>query len=266
MKFNTIASYSFLFLLVLFSSCKNEEKDTPNTETASEAPIVNETETQVFEGQIDGQHDIIMELNLEQNSIRGELIYKSVGVPILIEGSLNNNFLEVKEIINGAGNAKIAGKFNNGVYEGIWVKSGSSEKLPMSMKASDSDFRSFINEDKMHEIKITGTYEMPEEEGVNSNSEIRLNYTKNGEVEFSLIGIGSAPSYNQGFLSGIAQYQNNEITYTDQEMKGCSFTINFTSLGLEISCEDDKCGFGANVRLSGAYQKTSYEKPEINFN
>jgi hypothetical protein len=260
MKINTITIYSFLLLLVLFSACKNEEKDNSNTEMASEMPneeiIAREGGFQVFEGEIDGKYEIIMEVNLNKNPVKGTLIYKSVGVPILLEGGVNNNFLEMKEVINGVSHAKFAGELGNGTYNGIWVKSGSSEKLPLSMKASNSEFNSFIDREKANEIKITGTYKMPKKEGTTSDNEIRLNYTENGTVEFSL-------ESDKGVISGIAQYKNSEITYVDEKKESCSFTIAFMASGLEMSSKGEGCSFGENASVNGQYTKITYEKPEI---
>lgn len=157
MKINTVIVYSFLLVVVLFYSCKNEEKDTSNAEIVSEmsdAAIIDEGEYQIFEGQIDGQYDIIMKIDLTKNTVKGELIYKSVGVPIRLEGGLNDNFLEMKEIIDGSSHAKFAGELENDVFNGVWVKSGSSQKLPLSMKVSNSDFNSFIDEEKVNEVNL----------------------------------------------------------------------------------------------------------------
>jgi len=265
----------FLVLIFLVASCNNNQQE--NNKGASDNPDqsniseenkvdddVNKDTTDIFvasdfstltlEGKIDDKFPIIVEIKNNDGRISGEVIYKKIGTPIVLEGKFgSNNAMKWSEIFDGKNGAIYDGILTKTDFTGTWHDQEKGQEFPFNLKVTDSDFADY------NKLDVSGVYELGTKGSKNGHGIFAVQKMNNTKLKFFFFKMGNAPAHNQGNLTGNAVLKANSATYSDVDDEWqCEFDMNFSTTQLKVSSNIDasNCGFGHNIYVDGAYQKT----------
>ena len=209
---------------------------------------------------------VAMTLNKNGQNLSGQMLYKKVGQPIELNGTIDDaGTISLKESIDDEITGYYEGQIIDNVFHGIWQSGDKKRSFDFSMNASDKDFNSFVKKKEI--LKYTGLYEIKPAEGRDADYHYMFEVEQTGEdnIKFLFYGNRGKPSYNMGSIEGEAVLKAGIATFENNEYGDCAFQIKFRDDGLEALYLDDKneCGFGFGVYLEGDYKKTNSDKPKF---
>lgn len=256
--------YLLFSITLLLFACGNSNE---NKETTSSNEVLSEFIQLTFEGALKAKKDIpvAMELNKNGQNLSGQMLYKKVGQPIELNGTIDRaGTIFLKESIDEKITGSYEGQIIDNVFNGIWISGDGKTSFDFIMNVSDSDFNSFVKK-KAEILKYTGLYEIKPSENQDADYHytFEIEQTSEDNIKFLFFGTRGKPSYNMGSIDGKAILKNNIAVFENKEYSDCEFQLKFTDSGLEATYlnEKDDCGFGFRVYLQGDYVKTNSDKP-----
>lgn len=218
---------------------------------------------QMYDGLINNRISINLSLTFDGNLVYGTLIYKKVGQPIKIIGSLQNDEIMLHEF---DGKTDITGIYygtkKGDEISGSW-SSPSGKEMKFSVKKTTS------NEISKTEItSVTGTYAYSfGKDGGTGNMYVRQ--AEKDKIILEIQAIKGPPSYNQAIIEkNTLKLVNNEAIYENTEFGKCEFKISFFEGGANIVYvgEAYDCGFGNGASVVGNYLKYDSKAPKFSNN
>lgn len=138
---------NYIFSLLCFSllyACNRDVKKTNSTEEISSqadtiTQILQTNFTAKYQGSIDNQYNISMELIKFGNSLGGSYFYTSKGIPIKISGSIEENgALNITEYNNkGEISGYFEGRLKGNDIEGKWFNKDKSKSMPFKVSQTN---------------------------------------------------------------------------------------------------------------------------------
>lgn len=210
-----------------------------------------------YEGELEGGIPIELKFLQSDDIVKGELIYKKVGKPITIIGTVDENgsyrvyeFGE-KGMITGI----LSGNFESDAKNLSWFSPESRKRLKMELELkSKKDGRFDFGDNDM-----VGVYRYEfGKDGALGN--LTVDKVTKDSIYFDLICLTHAPGRNMATLEEAAMPINGNkvsIDFKDDEYYDCAYDIIFYKDFVSIKYVDDRmeCGFGHNARVEGIFVK-----------
>ncbi len=212
-----------------------------------------------FEGTINGRFPIIMNLIFDDNLVEGTLIYKKVGLPIKIIGSIDNNEFTLNEFdtntqITGTFIAEITGRR----LVGYWF---SPDGKQMSFVAGQTE-EAFAPTKKPFPLSGNYAYNLGKDSGSGS---LYVQQVSQDKIIIEMQAVGSSPSFNQATIEKTEiSVKNNVAYYENKEYGNCKLKLSFTEGGASVIYMPNgfDCGFGNAVSVVGNYLKFDTKNPK----
>ncbi len=232
----------FIILSTIIVSCnQNLESDISETEKTI-SKVQNKTIiknfNKSFEGTINYKYDIIMTLVCDNNSLSGTYTYKSQGVPLKLQGTIDENNKVVINEFNSKGS--MTGVFrgtlntNETILKGNWSKPDGSKEMPFVVSLSSNNESSF--QKKKNNSQWTGKYNFVSGE-VHNILKIK-GPSSDGAIYFEIEQSG--PSCMGSGISGTAYLTKSNVANFEDDESQCH--INFTFNSNTIQVKEYDCG------------------------
>ena len=271
MMFNFLKTYQmkliayFFPIFLLISSCGSNESDETTRENSNQ--VLTEFTSLNFEGALKAKSDIpiAMTLNKTGQNIVGSMLYKKVGEPIKVIGTIDEaGTIQLQELIDDQVTGSYEGQIINRIFNGIWKSGNGKTSFDFALNTSSKDFSSFIKKKKDLFSQYTGLYEIKPSENQDADYHYLFEIEQTGEdnIKFLFYGSRGKPSYNMGSMEGNAVLKDKFAVYEDDD--NCKFKLTFSENGLKAEAlneEEYDCGFGFGVYFEGDYIKTNSDKP-----
>lgn len=261
--------FAFILLVVILSCSRKSERskgmeneDVTKTDSVAigrddidlKGPASNSGK---YEGVLDNKIQISVWFAEKGNVAKGEIIYKSSGIPIILIGNILNNFYYLSEF-DKTGNVTgvLSFQASGDSLLGEWYSPANGKRLNLKLKkvipiAVDDDFFAVgKTKDGMYK------YQYGEEGAV---GKIELKKSQPGTMLMNVSNLTAAPARNMAILKD-AKLEINEdygIYKNKSEFEDCEFMIRFYKDFIYVNYPDDKheCGFGHNAGVEGVYLK-----------
>lgn len=231
-----------------------QDENMPNT-MATAAGLVTKTN---LSGKINGKIEASLELYQAGDVIRGSIIYKTSGKPILVLGTEGENgSIFLREFLpDGKISGGMSGEFNGEKFSGSWY--GNDKDLELEMNVTKQ------TEDVEWPFDVTGSvageyaYHFPEESTGDPGAAGTLKVKQSGDkITFSFDCINGPPAYSIATVEntdGILEGNTVEAKLPDLD---CEFTIQFFKGFAMVHQKNGylDCGFGNGAGIEGEYIK-----------
>jgi hypothetical protein len=259
-----LSYFLFPVILLLFACNSNEVAET-TTDTSSQ--VLTEFIELTFEGALKAKKDIpvAMKLNKSGQKISGKMLYKKVGQPLNLVGTIDNaGTISLQESLDDEITGSYEGQIVDNIFTGLWKSTDEKTSFDFSLDISEKDFNTFVKKE-LDILKYTGLYEInpSENQDADYHYTFEIEQTSEDNIKFLFFGSRGKPSYNMGSIAGNAIFKDRTATFETTDYGDCGFQLIFTDNGLTASYlnEKDDCGFGFRVYLQGNYVKTNSDKP-----
>lgn len=254
--------------IVILSSCDNRPtevndlSDNVNNTLKNDIKGFTAFSKLIFEGDLKAKKPIpiVLEVMKTGNDLVGQMLYKKVGEPIPLTGTIDEaGTINLHENLNGSITGHYEGQIHDNVFNGLWTSGNKKSSFEYSLNISRKDFSSFIKA----KDNYTGLYEV-KPDNAEDDFYFKFEVEKLNEKEIKVLFFGNIgkPSYNHGAVEGIAALNDDIATFRDGN---CAFQLKFIEEGLNVTYLEDAdpsdCDMGARVYVSGEYKKTNSDKP-----
>ncbi|MDZ7933653.1 MAG: hypothetical protein U5M51_01485 [Emticicia sp.] len=214
---------------------------------------------QTYEGLV-GKFPINLSLTFDSNLSYGTLVYKRVGQPIKVIGSLEGDEFSLHEF---GEKTEITGLYygtkKGDEISGTWSSPGGKE-MKFSVKKTAS------SEIEKPELKsATGSYAYSfGKDGGTGNMYVQQ--VAKDKITLEIQAVKGPPSYNQAVIEKISlKLVRNEAIYENTEFGKCLLKITFFEGGANIIYLNEAydCGFGNAASVVGNYFKFDGKAPKF---
>ena len=217
---------------------------------------------QGYDGFINNKIPISLSLTVDGNLVYGTLIYKKVGQPIKVIGTVEQGSLLLHEF---AAKAEITGIYY-GVKKGDEVSgtwsSPSGKEMPFIIKKTAT-----VALEKSEVRSVTGSYAYNfGKDGGTGNLYVQQ---INDKIIVEIQAVKGSPSYNQAIIEKKSlKLVGNVAIYENNEFGKCKLKISFFEGGANIIYLDEayECGFGNAASVVGNYLKFDNKAPKFEQN
>ncbi len=214
---------------------------------------------QSYEGLVN-KFPVSLSLTFDANLVYGTLIYKRVGQPIKVIGSLENESFSLHEF---GEKAEITGMFygtkKGDEISGSW-SSPSGKEMKFSVKKTASS-----NIEKNELTSTTGSYAYSfGKDGGTGNMYVQQ--VAKDKIIVEIQAVKGPPSYNQAIIKKtFLKLVRNEAIYENNEFGKCLLKITFFEGGANIIYLNEAydCGFGNAASVVGNYFKFDRIAPQF---
>lgn len=215
-----------------------------------------------YEGYIN-KFPIRLTLTFDSNLVYGTLLYKRVGQPIKVIGSLEGDEFSLHEF---GEKAEITGLYSgtkkSDEISGIW-SSPNGKEMKFSVKKTAS------SEIEKPELKsATGSYAYSfGKDGGTGNMYVQQ--LAKDKIILEIQAVKGPPSYNQAIVEKKSlKLVRNEAIYENNEFGKCLLKISFFEGGANIIYLNEAydCGFGNTTSVVGKYFKFDNKAPKFEKN
>ncbi len=212
-----------------------------------------------FEGTINGKFPISLSLIIEDNLVEGTLIYKKVGIPIKIVGSIDNgeftlNEFDDKTQITGTFTGELTGRR----LVGYWF-SPSGKQMSFLAGISEEEYAP-----PRKNISLSGNYAYNLDKDSGSGS-LYVQQISPDKLIIEMQAVGAAPAFNQAIIEKTEIKVKNNVAYYENTTYGnCKLKISFSDNGASVIYLPNgfDCGFGNAVSVIGNYLKYDNKNPK----
>lgn len=217
---------------------------------------------QSYEGFVN-KFPVSLSLTFDANLVYGTLMYKRVGQPIKVIGSLENDSFSLHEF---GEKAEITGMFygtkKGDEISGSW-SSPNGKEMKFTIKKTASS-----NIEKNELASTTGSYAYSfGKDGGTGNMYVQQ-VTKD-KIVVEIQAVKGPPSYNQAIVKKtFLKLVRNEAIYENNEFGKCLLKITFFEGGANIIYLNEAydCGFGNAASVVGNYFKFDGKAPKFEKN
>jgi hypothetical protein len=213
-----------------------------------------------YDGLINNRIAINLALTFDGNLVYGTLIYKKVGQPIKVIGTIEQESFLLHEF---GEKAEITGLFygtkKGDDVSGSW-SSPSGKEMKFSIKKTTTG-----QIDKPELKTVTGSYAYSFGKDGNTGS-LYVQQVNKEKIIVEMQSIKGPPSYNQAAIEKTSlKLVNNEAIYETKEFGNCKLKISFFEGGANIIYLDNAydCGFGNGASVVGNYLKYENKAPKF---
>lgn len=217
---------------------------------------------QSYDGFINNKIPISLSLTVDANLVYGTLIYKKVGQPIKVIGTVEQANLLLHEF---DAKAEITGIYygekKGDEVSGTW-SSPSGKELSFSIKKTAT-----VALEKPEVKSVTGSYAYNfGKDGGTGNLYVQQIKDK---IIVEMQAVKGPPSYNQAIIEKTSlKLVGNEAIYENNEFGKCRLKISFFEGGANIIYLNEAydCGFGNAASVVGNYLKFDNKAPKFEQN
>lgn len=266
----------FLTIALYFSSCflENQPDDieteavvdtvAPKTENPSNELEISNPEIMYYEyeGTLEGNIPIQLSFHQSDELVKGELIYKKVGKPITIIGTVDEGgYYRILEFgAKGMVTGILSGNFKSDAKNLSWFspESRKSLKMELELKNKKEDNLDLAHNDILGDYR----YEFGKDGALGN---LKVNKVTKDSIYFDLSCLTQAPARNMATMEEAAMVINGNkisIDYKEGEFYDCAYDILFYKDFAWIKYVDDRaeCGFGHNAHVDGIFLKVEEGK------
>jgi hypothetical protein len=215
---------------------------------------------QTYDGFINGKIPISLSLTFDANIVYGTLIYKKVGQPIKVIGTLENEDILLHEFATKADITGVYyGKKKSDEISGTW-SSPNGKEMSFSLKKI---ITTLMN--KPENKSVTGSYAYSfGKDGGTGN--LYVQQVGNDKIIVEIQTVNGPPSYNQAIVEKKSlKLVGTEAIYENNEFGKCKFKLSFFEDGANIIYLNEAydCGFGNGASVVGNYLKFDNKAPKF---